>query len=57
MLELQVRDKRVLCSSADFGTSHLQYDVLPLLWQVHLKPVSSSIDYDGGDTEQITKAL
>lgn len=41
----------------DYDTSHLQNDVLPLLWQVHLKPVSSSADDDGDDIEQITKVV
>lgn len=48
------RDKSAL---QDYDTSHLQNYVLPLLWQVHLKPISPSTDDDGDDMEQITKAL
>lgn len=58
MTGLQVREtKEPFAALWDDDTSHLQNYVLPLLWQVHLKPVSSSTDDDDSDTEHITKAL
>lgn len=51
------RDKGALAALRGYNTSHLKYNVPPLLWQVHLKPISSSTDDDGDDIEQITKAL
>lgn len=58
MLELQARETKELSAALwGYNTSHLKYNVPPLLWQVHLKPISSSTDDDGDDIEQITKAL
>lgn len=58
MLELQVREtKDPSAALGDYDTSQLQNDVLLLLWQVHLKPVSSSTAADGDDIEQITKVV
>lgn len=57
-LEIQVREtEQPSAALRHYDTSHLQNDVLPLLWQVHLKPISSGTDDDGDDIEQTTKAL
>lgn len=55
MLKLEARE-REKCSKG-LGYLSLQHYNLNLLLQVHLKPISSSTDDDGNDTEQITKAL